>query len=326
MKISNTKKTAVNADKINVKHDNILLIEKRKRKRKRIKFIKGLLLAIWLGFFALLFLFPTVFTMANSFTSESEISANYGVIFESDENGNKRFMSERVNLKLIPDMVTFKQYSTVLFKSPEYLLKFWNAVILVLPIVVFQTILACFASYGFARYRGKWRELLFFGYIVLMFMPYQVTIVPNFLVSKFLGIIETRWAVILPGIFSPFAVYYLTKSLRRVPESVIEAAKLDGASEWQICTRVCLPSCKGSIYSVVILVFIDYWNMVEQFLTLLTDKEKQPLSVFLSEINTGEISLAFAVAVIYMIPPLLLFLHGEEYLVEGIASSGSVKG
>jgi multiple sugar transport system permease protein len=76
----------------------------------------------------------------------------------------------------------------------------------------------------------------------------------------------------------------------------------------------------------MILVFIDYWNMVEQPLVLLSDEEMYPLSVFLSKINTGEVGIAFAVAVIYMIPTLLIFLYGEQYLVEGIANSGSVKG
>ena len=188
--------------------------------------------------FSLLFLFPTVFTITNSFMSESEISANYGAVFATGDAGGKTYISEKVNLKLIPDMVTFQQYYTVLFKSPDYLLKFWNAVILVVPIVVFQVIVACLASYGFARYRGKGREFLFFAYIVLMFMPYQVTLVPNYLVSDFLGILETRWAVILPGIFSPFAVFLLTKSMRRIPESIIEAARLDGAGEWQILSLI----------------------------------------------------------------------------------------
>ena len=76
----------------------------------------------------------------------------------------------------------------------------------------------------------------------------------------------------------------------------------------------------------MILIFIDYWNMVEQPLILLSDEELHPLSVFLSKINTGEVGIAFAVAVIYMIPTLLIFLYGEDYLVEGIANSGSVKG
>ena len=159
-----------------------------------------------------------------------------------------------------------------------------------------------------------------------MLMPYQVTLVPNYLVSKWLNIYDTRWAIILPGAFAPFSVFLLTKFMRRIPYSLIEAAKMEGAGEWYIFTRICLPQCRAALYSIVILVFIDYWNMVEQPLILLNDPEKQPLSVFLSTINTGEIGLAFAMGTVYMIPCLLLFLHGEEYLVEGIAHQGSVKG
>ncbi|MCC8079105.1 MAG: ABC transporter permease subunit, partial [Oscillospiraceae bacterium] len=122
------------------------------------------------------------------------------------------------------------------------------------------------------------------------------------------------------------SVFLLTKFMRRIPVSLIEAARLEGAGEWKVFTRVCLPQCRSALYSVAILTFIDNWNMVEQPLILLSDASKQPLSVYLSEINTGEVGVAFAVATIYMIPSLLLFLHGESYLAEGIAYSGSVKG
>lgn len=297
------------------------------RRRRKIKRIIGIgLLTIWAGLFAVLFLMPTVLTITNSFMSAGEITSNYGTVFAKTEAGGKEFISERVNLKFIPDMVTAKQYITVLLKSPEYLLKFWNAAILTVPIVLFQTGVALLSSYGFARYRGKFRELLFFVYIILMLLPYQVTLVPNFLVAKALNIYDTRWAIILPGIFSPFAVFILTKCMRRIPNSLIEAAKLDGAGEWKTFTKVCIPSCKSAIFSVIILVFIDYWNMVEQVLVLLPNAEKQPLSVFLSQINAGEISLAFAVACIYMIPAIFLFLYGEDSLVEGINYSGGLKG
>jgi multiple sugar transport system permease protein len=93
-----------------------------------------------------------------------------------------------------------------------------------------------------------------------------------------------------------------------------------------IFIKICLPLCKSALFSVAILLFIDNWNMVEQPLILLSDSEKYPLSVFLSKINAGEIGVAFAVATIYMIPSLLLFLYGEEYLVDGITYSGGVKG
>ena len=159
-----------------------------------------------------------------------------------------------------------------------------------------------------------------------MLMPYQVTLVPNYLVSEWLHILDTKWAIWLPGIFSPFAVYLLTKFMRRIPVSVMEAAQIDGANEWHIFTNICVRLCKSWVFSVAILVFIDYWNMVEQPLILLSDSEQYPLSVFLSQINAGEIGLAFAVATIYMIPTLLMFLYGEDYLVEGITYQGGIKG
>ncbi|MCI9229873.1 MAG: carbohydrate ABC transporter permease [Lachnospiraceae bacterium] len=295
-------------------------------RRKRYQTAKIALATIVAATFAILFLMPIVLTITNSFMAASEISANYGSIFATDANGGKVYISERVNLKFIPDMVSFSQYNTVLFKSPEYLFKFWNSVILVGPIVVFQLIVASLASYGFARYRGRIREIIFFAYIILMLMPYQVTLVPNYLVSDWLNLLDTNWAIWLPGIFSPFAVFLLTKFMRRIPESVLEAAQIDGAGEWQIYRKICLPLCKGAICSAAILVFIDYWNMVEQPLILMSDPEQHPLSVFLSKINAGEIGLAFAVATIYMVPSLLIFLYGEEYLVDGITYQGGIKG
>ncbi len=272
--------------------------------------------------FAVMFLLPTVLTITNSFMSETELAANYGNAL----GVSGAYISERVNLKFIPDEVTFSQYRRVLLQSPDYLLKFWNSVILVVPIVILQVSIAALAAYGFTRWRGKVRAIIFFMYVILTLMPYQVTLVPNYMVSDWLGILNTRWAVILPGAFAPFSVFLLTKFMRRIPKSLIEAATLDGASEWQIFTKICLPQCRAALYSITILVFIDYWNMVEQPIILLEDESMQPLSVYLSTINSGETGLAFAVATIYMIPPLLLFLYGEDYLVEGIAHQGSVKG
>ena len=294
--------------------------------KRRKSLVVRTLCFIFAASFAIIFLFPTVVTIANSFMSQSEISSNYGMVFSTTDSGAKAYISKKVNIKLIPDMVSFSQYFTVLLKSPDFLYKFWNSVILVAPIVLAQLMVASVAAYGFTRWRGKVRDTIFFAYVILMLMPYQVTLVPNYLVSDFLGLLNTRWAIILPGAFAPFSVFLLTKSMRRIPASLIESAKLDGAGEWHIFWNICLPQCRSALYSIAILVFIDYWNMVEQPLILLPDADMQPLSVYLSTINAGEIGIAFAAAVVYMIPGLLLFLHGEAYLVEGIAYSGSVKG
>ena len=273
------------------------------KKRHR---VSNAIIAVFIIFAAVLFLMPTVLTIANSFMTSTEISANYGSMF-----GN---------------MTDEKQYKSVLILNSDYLLKFWNSVILTVPITVFQILVAILTSYGFSRCPNKFKSIIFFVYIILMIMPYQVTLVPNFLVADKFNMLDTRRAIILPAIFSPFSIFLLTKVMRRIPISYVEAAKLDGAGEFQILRRIYIPLCKSALVSIAMLVFIDYWNMVEQPLVLMRDSDMHPLSVFLSQINTTDVGLAFAVGTVYMIPTILMFLYGEDYLVEGIAYSGGIKG
>lgn len=297
-------------------------VRRRRKIIHRISLTLGIILA---SAAAILAIVPVFYTFLNSFMSSAEISNNYGVIFKS-LSGNVQqgasYLASTPTLTLVPQRVTIEQYKNLLLMSPTYLFKFWNSIILVIPIVLGQMAVSCLAAYSFARYRRKRREVLFFSYIILMLMPFQVTLVPNYMISDQLGILNTRWAIILPGIFSTFAIYLLTKYMRQIPNAYIEAAKLDGANEFQIFAKICVPMCSNAIFAMTILLFIDYWNMVEQPLVLLNVPDKQPMSVFLSQINEAEIGIAFAASALYMIPPLLIFLWGEEYLVEGISRAG----
>ena len=307
----------------------------------------NVVITVFIVLAAIMFILPTVLTIANSFMTSNEISANYGAMFGNMNGSESTFISKNVNLKFIPDKVTVAQYKAVLIQNSDYLMKFLNSVLLTVPITLFQLMLAVVTSYGFSRYPGKIKSMIFFAYIILMLMPAQVTLVPNYLVADKFNMLETseklvfkgaakplnvfcmmwaRRAVILPSIFSPFSIFLLTKVMRRIPSSYVEAAKLDGAGEIQIMTKIYLPLCKSALVSIGMLVFIDYWNMVEQPLILMKNTSMHPLSVFLSQINTGDVGLAFAVGVVYMIPTILMFLYGEDYLVEGITYSGGIKG
>ena len=268
---------------------------------------------------------PTVLTITNSFMEQSEINSNYGKIFQNFTGGSKTYISDKVTLKFIPDKVSLSQYITALIKSPDYLFKFWNSVILVVPIVIFQVATAALAAYGFTRWRSKFRSFMFFFYVILMLMPYQVTLVPNYLVSDWFGILNTRWAIIFPGMFAPFSVFLLTKFMRRIPVSLIEAAKLDGAGEWQIFTRICLPQCRSALYSIAMLVFIDYWNMVEQPVAYLKEPAQYPLSVAVAYVGTEDAATQLVCCLLSLLPPLLLFLRFHQELVQGIALA-EVKG
>lgn len=274
----------------------------------------------------LVFLFPMLLTFANSFMGENEIAKHYAPLSASTANqvvssdGN-----EFISLQWIPERATLSQFYAVLIGRPQFLFMFWNSVKMTVPIIFGQIAVASLAAYAFAHLRFRFREPLFFMYIVTMLMPFQVTLVPNFIVADKLGLLGSYWSIILPGIFSAFGVFLLRQFMMFVPDSYIEAARVDGASHLYIFARIVLPMCGTGVAALSILVFIDYWNMVEQPLIFLKDAIKQPLSVYLSVIGEGELGIAFAASAIYMLPLLLVALYAEQYLVEGIQLSG-IKG
>lgn len=288
-------------------------------KRKNVQHIKRIILFLGLGFMAILFLMPMILTVSSSLMTEREITYHYQAML--NPGSDKENVSDTISLSLVPESVTTDQYAATITDS-TFLKRLWNSVLLVVPITVLQIIISLFAAYGFARYDGKIKRMVFFIFIILMLMPNQVMLVPNYLVGQSIGIEGSRWMVILPGVFSVFPIYLLTRTMRRIPKSYFEAAKLDGAGEVQIFRYVVLPMCKSMIVSVLLLVFIDYWNMVEQPLLFL-NPEQQPLSLYLSGTGNEHLGQTFAAAVLYMIPPLLLFLYGRKDLSRGISYAGN---
>ncbi|SNS93416.1 carbohydrate ABC transporter membrane protein 2, CUT1 family [Anaerovirgula multivorans] len=269
------------------------------------------------------FLFPLILTITNSFMSEQEIETSYSMVISEDSSQqNNAFIGEYANVKLIPDMVTVKQYYTALIKRTQFLIKFWNSGIIVIPIILGQILVSSMAAYAFAKINFAFRDKLFFTYIIIMMMPFQVTLVPNYIMASRLGLVGNYLSIILPGIFGTFGVFLMRQFMVHIPDAYIEAAKVDGATHFKIFFSIILPMSKTALAALSILVFIDNWNMVEQPLIFLQDVNMHPLSVYLSNINQGEMGIAFAASTIYMLPMLLIFLYGENYLVEGIQRSG----
>lgn len=283
-------------------------------------------LTIVMSVIALLLLAPIVITFTNSLMTEREIGINYGLIGKMDEMPTGGGAVNRfVNLKLLPDFVSLEQYSKILVDSTIYLKMFWNSVFMVVPIIIGQTFIAALAAYAFSKFQFRGRDSLFLVYVLTMLMPFQVTLVPNYIVAEQLGLLNSPSAIILPGIFAAFGVFMLRQFMLHIPYSYIEAAKIDGAGHLRIFGTIIVPMIKPGVAALVVLLFVDYWNMVEQPLIFLDDSFKQPLSVYLSRINEGEQGVAFAAAMLYMTPMVLLFLYAESYFIEGIQLSG-IKG
>ncbi|MDU0330895.1 carbohydrate ABC transporter permease [Paenibacillus sp. 3LSP] len=287
-----------------------------------IQWIQKAVLTGMLGLFAVLLLFPVIITFTNSLMSEQELEINYGPMGELTEAALTE-ADTFINLKWVPDQVTLAQYGRLLVYTPNYLLMFWRSVELVLPIIVGQTAVAAMAAYALSKLRFRGRDAIFLIFLLSMLMPFQVTLVPNYLMADWLGLIHRPTAVILPGIFAAFGVFMLRQFMLHIPYAYIEAAKIDGAGHLRIFLTIILPMVKPGLAALVVLLFVDYWNMVEQPLIFL-DPLRQPLSVFLSRLS-GEWGTVFAASMLYMSPMVLLFLYAEAYFIEGVQLSG-IKG
>lgn len=282
------------------------------------KFLLPWLRTLLLVAIAVLLLAPVVLSVVNSLMTEREIAANYGMLGKSDS-------SEFANMKWIPDWVSFRQYSNVLIETSVFLRLYWNSVYMSACIIAGQTAVSLSAAFAFGKLRFPGRQSLFLCYLITMLMPLQVTLVPNYMMADRLGLLDRHSSIILPGIFGAFGVFLLRQFMLHIHSAYMEAARVDGAGYFRLFLSVVLPMVKPGIAALVVLLFADYWNMVEQPLIFLQDPGLQPLSIFLSRVQEEAFGVSFAASVIYMIPMVLLFLSAEPYFIQGIQLSG-VKG
>lgn len=264
-------------------------------------------------FVILIYIAPLAVTFTNSFMSSNEVEKNY----TAGLPGN-----EYINMRIIPERVTLSQYAELLFHSPVYLNMFWNSVKICLPIVVGQIVVSSLAAYAFTVLTFKFKELLFFLYIIVMLLPLQVTLMPNYIIADWLNIQNSYLAIILPGIFSPFGVFLLRQYMKSMPAAYIEAARIDGAGHGRIFLSVILPMIKPGIAATTMLISLEYWNLIDQAVIFIQNAENQPLSTFLAQINHGEVGLSFAGSCFYAIPMVLILVYGQEYLKNGISITG----
>ncbi len=157
-----------------------------------------------------------------------------------------------------------------------------------------------------------------------MLLPFQVTMVPSYLVLNRLNLMDTVWAVILPGIFSTYPVFIMARGFEAIPNSVIEAAELDGAGRFIIFLRLGLPMNLSGLISAFVLGFLEAWGAVEQPMTFLESAENWPLTLYLPQVVLDNLGLSMAASFIALLPALLIFLFGQRYLEQGILQ-GAVK-
>ena len=258
--------------------------------------------------------FPLFVLAADSLMGRQELTEKFGPVLSGAEG-----MAE---FALFPMYPTLRAYISLLLDSPEFFTAFWNSVFQTAMVLAGQMLTALPAAWAFAVYRFPGKSVLWYLYMLLMVLPFQVTMVSGYLVLNAAGLMDTHWAVILPGIFGTLPVFILRKTFAAIPGEMLEAARVDGAGDFRLFLYVGIPLGKSGIFSIVILGFLEYWNAVEQPLTFLKTQSLKPLSLYLPQITASEASVSFAASVVMLLPALLLFFFGQEYLEQGIAASG----
>ena len=222
----------------------------------------------------------------------------------------------------LPSWPTLQPLAELLFDTPEFFVMFWNTCLQVFPQVIGQVLVGAPAAWALSRLRFRAKKVLWGVYIVLMLLPFQVMMVPHYLVLHTLGLLDTPLAIILPGIFSTFPVFIMAKGFDAVPRAMVEAAALDGANMFRAFVRIGLPLGVPGILSAMVLGFLDAWNAIEQPMLFLKSASNWPLSLYLPQITAGQLGLSMAASLLMLAPALLLFLFGQKYLELGIQASG----
>lgn len=230
-------------------------------------------------------------------------------------------------IEWIPKNPRWRNYVDIWSKIP--LMKFVvNTVKLTLIVTFLQLLTSSFAAYAFAKLDFKGKDTLFLAYIATIAVPWQVYMVPQFMMMRSMGLADTHLAIICLQAFSAFGVFMMKQFYEGIPSELCEAARIDGMNEYQIWYQIMLPLSKPSLSTLTIFTFVNTWNDFLGPLIYLTTESKKTLQLglrmFISQFGS-EYGLIMAASVLSLIPVLIVFLSLQKYFVEGVAASG-VKG
>ncbi len=273
------------------------------------KIIKIILLGICVG----ITVSPLLFLLSGSFMGQLELSELIAPVTKGTEG--------MAGWRLIPKYPTLQNIIELLMDSPEFYQMFWNSVKITVIILAGQLVFGMPSAWGLARYEFLGKKQIYFLYIILMMLPFQVTMLSEYLVLDKFHLLNTHASVYLPGIFSTFSVFLMYRFFASIPEEVLEAARIDGAGEWQVFCYVGIPLGHAGIISAIVLQFLECWNQIERPITFLKTKGLWPLALYLPEISMEKAGFAMCAALVSLLPALFVFLYGQDYLEQGITAT-----
>ncbi len=278
--------------------------------------MRKLLSVLVLAAFGLLTLAPLFFLLCGSLMGNGELNEYLGPFILRTEGF--------AGWRLFPLYPTLRNFVRLLFDSPEFFQMFWNTMAITGGILGGQFLFGLPAAWGLARYPVPGRRFFYMLCIILMMLPFQATMLSEYLVLNNLNLLDSLWSIILPGVFSTFSVFLMYRFFCGIPEELMESARIDGAGELQIFFRIGIPLGASGILSALVLQFLECFSMIEQPLVFLKTKSRLPLALYLPQIQGDRIGFALCCSLVALLPPLLVFGMGQQYLEQGIMA-GAVK-
>jgi multiple sugar transport system permease protein len=224
----------------------------------------------------------------------------------------------------IPPQPRWQNYIDIWTKIPLALF-IYNTSKLTIIVTVLQLLTSSFAAYAFSKLDFKFKNALFLGYIATIAMPWQVYMVPQFIMMREFGLNNTHLAMIFLQAFSAFGVFLMRQFYQSIPDELCEAARIDGMNEYQIWWKIMLPLSKPALSTLTIFTFVNTWNDFLGPMIYLTKTELKTIQIglrmFISQYS-AEYGLIMAASVVVLIPVLIVFLALQRFFVEGIASAG----
>lgn len=287
------------------------LSEKRKSRKKK----KSWFATVVCFLTAFLICLPLFMIPAGAFADASEIRQMLSPVLGEAKG--------YANWHLLLYYPTIEHFYRLLVGSPAFYKLFWNTVGMTAAILAGQLLVGLPSAWAFAAFTFRGRNFLFGLYVVLMLLPFQVMLLPQYIVLQELGLYGNPAAVILPAVFSTFPVFIMYRGFTQIDAEILEAARLDGAGELQIFLHIGLPLGQMGIRAAMVLSFLEYWNLVEQPMAFLEEQKDWPLSLYLPQLGMEQAGFAFAVSVVVLIPALFVFALGQDALEEGITYIGT---
>ncbi|NKK69618.1 carbohydrate ABC transporter permease [Rhizobium sophorae] len=227
-------------------------------------------------------------------------------------------------IEWIPSQPQWQNYVDIWTKIPLALF-IYNTSKLTIIVTLLQLLTSSFAAYAFAKLNFPYKNTLFLGYIATIAMPWQVYMVPQFLLMREFGLNNTHLALICLQAFTAFGVFLMRQFYMSIPTELCEAARIDGMNEYQIWARIMLPLSKPALSTLTIFTFVSTWNDFLGPMIYLTKTELKTVQIglrmFISQYS-AEYGLIMAASVVALIPVLVVFLSLQRFFVEGIASTG----